>query len=77
MATGLEAGPIDPSDLSQRLSSLPLEGEEEEGESAPIFGASEGLLLIQWNSSNPDTNGCLISGIKNVLYTAHIFPILT
>jgi protein transport protein SEC31 len=41
IATGLEAGPIDPSDLSQRLSSLPLEGEEEEGESAPIFGASE------------------------------------
>ena len=41
MATGV-AGPIDPSDLSDRLSSLPLE--DGEGESAPLFGASEGEL---------------------------------
>ena len=41
MATGV-AGPIDPSDLSDRLSSLPLE--DGEGESASLFGASEGEL---------------------------------
>ena len=52
IATGSAAGPIDPGDLSQRLSSLPLdrEGEEEEegegeGESAPLFGASGGIRL--------------------------------
>jgi protein transport protein SEC31 len=40
MATG-SAGPIDPSDLSDRLSSLPLDEREGEGESAQLFGASD------------------------------------
>ena len=43
-------GPIDPTDLSQRLSSLPLEdnteggGGEEEGESAALFGVNDSRL---------------------------------
>ena len=48
MATG---GGIDPSDLSQRLSSLDNgegEGEEKgEGETADIFGTDEGTLHVQ------------------------------
>lgn len=40
MATGV-GGSVDPSDLSRRLSSLPLE-DEGEGESATLFGGGEG-----------------------------------
>ena len=46
-------GPIDPTDLSQRLSSLPLEdntegggGGGEEGESAALFGVNDGTCRL-------------------------------
>ena len=42
----MATGAIDPSDLSHRLSSLPVEddteGGEEEGEGAALFGATDG-----------------------------------
>ena len=59
IATG--AGKIDPSDLSQRLSTLPLEGDEGEGEgeSAAIFGASEGIHTIFYSIQLIILNGCL------------------